>query len=462
MPRRASRILLLGLGGVGLYLAKWLTQEGFSLTAIEADGARLSLADAELDARLIQGDALDLDTWEAVRGERFDYVIAVTSHDAANLAAAVLARRIGAKHIIARVRRLQLWRPDGLLPASELGIDLLIRPDELAAQEIARLLKMRSGGLEIEIDRSMRVLGAHLESSSALAGRALRQLTDDFAGLRFRVVAIARDARTLIPGGDEVLRAGDHLFVLTHANDQARCRRILGISRERAHRLMIVGGGLIGARVAELLQDTMPVRVLEADERRAEALTRRLPGVKVLHGDGSTAAVLKRAGVRGVDTVVTATGDDETNVLTAAMAKHLLQSARPAASPRGRTIALVRKEEYLVLASFLGSDIVLAPKVLAGNRVLQHIRRGKLLALAHLHGCDAEVLELVADRGAPITQKPLKELGDRMVGRAMIGAVHQGGDWRIATGDTHIQPGDKVIGICLHDELPALESLFER
>ena len=461
MARRRQHIVILGLGGIGFYLAKWLAREGYAITAIDPDPARIRDADAEIDARLICADALSFAPWKALAGERIDYVIAVTNSDAVNVTASLMAGKVGARNTIVRVRSLQLWEEQGVLTTEDLGIDLLIRPDELAAREIVRLMRMRSDSVVIDVDRNMRVVATHVAEDSELLGKTLQDLARDYDGFRFRVVAIARHARTIIPGGRERIHEGDHVFVLTHTNDQARLRRILGVSQQKRHRVLIVGGGLIGSRVAELLQDSMSVRLLETDARRAEELSHRLPHTEVLHGDGTAQAVLRQAGLANIDTVVTATGDDEANVLTAALAKHLLTQGRPADDP-GRTLALVRKEQYLVLASFIGSDIVLAPKILAGNQILKHIRRGKLLALAHLHGCDAEVIELVPDKGSRITRSPLRELGDLFRDRMLIGGVQHDGDWTIATGETWIQPGDKVIAICLHDDLPELEQLFDK
>jgi trk system potassium uptake protein TrkA len=233
-----------------------------------------------------------------------------------------------------------------------------------------------------------------------------------------------------------------------------------GVTQERRHSIMIIGGGLVGSRVAELLEGSFPVKLIEQDARRAEELTYQLEKTEILHGDGSQAETLLKAGLLDVDVIITATADNETNIMTSVLAKHLIQDqSGPAQGKQSRTIALVDREEYLVLAATMGSDVVLNKKVLAGNEIIKYIRRGKLLSVAQLYGCDSEVVELVADEGAPITRKPLYDVGG-MKERIIIGAVYRNGDWKIAVGDTHIQGGDKVIGICKSIHVRDLQALL--
>jgi trk system potassium uptake protein TrkA len=160
-----------------------------------------------------------------------------------------------------------------------------------------------------------------------------------------------------------------------------------------------------------------------------------------------------------MDTIVAATSENETNVLSCVMAKNVFKErASEADSRRFRSIALVGREEYLVLASTMGADVVLSKKVLAANEILKYIRRGKLLSVAHLHGLEAEVVELVVGESAPITRKPLAQIqGTR--GRIIIGGYARSDAWQTAVGSTHLQPGDKVIAICASDDLRDLQRL---
>jgi len=457
---RSERILILGLGGIGYYLAKRLAHDGHAITAIESDAETVLRADADIDARTVHGNALTFSCWKGVAGESFDYLIAVTDSDAVNITASLIAHRCGVQQKIARIRSLELWRPDALLRKEDLHIDLMIRPAELTALEIARLLEVRSGNMVIDIDDGeMQVLEIPVTESSPLCRKTLIEAAQLHDAFRFRIVAIARGIQTIIPGGHDVILPNDHIFVLAHQAKLPDLMALAGLSDQRRHRVMIIGGGLIGQRTAQLLEQTHPVTLIERDEKRAEELSCLLDKTQCLHGDGADAETLIQAGLLEADTIITATSDNETNIMTGVLAKHLLRTHGDSGDGDGKTIVLVKREEYVALASSMGADIVLNSKVLAGNEILKHIRRGQLLAVAHLHGCDAEVLELVAEPDAPITRRPLQDVSG-LKGRILIGGVYREGVWRIAVGSTRIAAGEKVIAICSCHDQPHLQRLF--
>ncbi|RLC13281.1 MAG: Trk system potassium transporter TrkA, partial [Deltaproteobacteria bacterium] len=158
---------------------------------------------------------------------------------------------------------------------------------------------------------------------------------------------------------------------------------------------------------------------------------------------------------------ITTTGENETNIMSCLLAKHLMNMKNSNShSKQRKTIALVDKEEYLVLAATTGSDIALNKKILAGNEILKFIRRGELLSVAHLHGFDAEVVELVAAPNAPITRKPLSKLGPLFYGKIIIGSLFRNGKWEVAVGDTHIHKDDRVIIVCASLHLKDVQKLF--
>jgi trk system potassium uptake protein TrkA len=271
---------------------------------------------------------------------------------------------------------------------------------------------------------------------------------------------MARGITTIIPDGEEEVLPRDQLFILARSEHLSRLMELTGVREERHHRVMILGGGLVGSRIAELLRGSFEVKLVESDERRAEELSHELEDVEVLQGDGSDAETLTQAGLLDVDTFITATQDNETNIMSCLLAKHLMnrQSGDDSAG-RTKTIALVNKEEYLVLAGTMGADIALDKKVLAANEIVRYIRRGRLLSVAHLHGFDAEVVEIVANAGSQITRRPLLEQDD-LRGKIIIGGVLREGKWRIAVGSTRIQPGDRAIAVCRSGDLKEVQRLF--
>ena len=460
VSRLSHKILILGLGGVGLYLAKTLSHEGHLVSVIEVDAKRIRKADPHLDARLVRGDATDFACWDRADARGMDMVIAVTDNDAVNILACMIAERCGIRQKIARVRSVRLWDEEALLTTSDLHIDLLIRPGERAAQEIARLLKMRAGEVILDVGAGrMQVVATHVHRHSPLCMMLVRDLVEKYDDVQFQVVAVGRDINTVIPRGDFKLQPDDRVFILARTEDMPAIMELAGVHEDRRHRVLIVGGGLIGSRVAELLQDTLPVRLIEQDEARAEELSQRLRKTECLHGDGSESATLEQAGLLHMDTIVVATGDNETNIMTSLLAKHLIeQRSDDHHAEHGKTIALVKRTDYLALAPAMGADLVVNKKVLAGLDILRYIRRGQLLSVAHLHGCDAEVVELVAETDARITKKPLAKASG--LDGILIGAVYRDNTWQIARGHTHVQPGERAVCVCASDHLRELQALF--
>ncbi|MEN8806369.1 MAG: NAD-binding protein, partial [Desulfobacterales bacterium] len=203
------------------------------------------------------------------------------------------------------------------------------------------------------------------------------------------------------------------------------------------------------------------VKILEKDEKSAQELSFALQNAEVLHGDGSDSSVLLSAGLLDMDTFITTTGDNETNIMSCVLVKNMMDAQNNhARHGQGKCIALVNKEDYLVLAATMGTDIALNKKILAGNEILKFIRRGELLSVAHLHGFDAEVVEIIAAPNSPITRKPLSKLDRSYYGKMIIGAIFRDDQWQIAVGDTHIHAGDSAIVVCTSPHLKDVQKLF--
>lgn len=460
----AENILILGLGGVGFYLAKRLIHEEYAVTIIEADSKLIQQADGQIDARLIQGNAMSIDCWKEAGADKMDYLIAATNNDAVNMMAAMIADRFGIQTKIARVRSLDFGNNDSLLTAKDLKIDLLINPEELVAQETVRLIQINSSNEIIDIAQGeIQLLATGIGQSSPMANRTLQEIARLYNDFPFRVIAIARGITTIIPRGAEVILPDDHIFIMAASEHLPRLMEVTGVKKQRQQRVMLLGGGLVGSRIAELLEKSVAVRLIEKDEKRAEELSLNLAHTDVLCGDGSDADTLTQAGLLDMDTFVTTTGENETNIMTSLLAKHICQKKTGNGNRKEKkckTIALVNKEDYLILAATIGSDIALNKKVMAANEILKFIRRSEFLAVAHLHGFDTEVVELVAANKSPITKKPLSKLDKSFQDKLIIGAIFRDSKWQIAVGDTHIQSDEPVIVVCPSKALKDVRKLF--
>lgn len=460
--RPQEKILILGLGGIGFYLAKRLLHEGYFITAIEPNPTLVSYADENLDARIINGNALSIDNWKEADPQGMDYLIAVTDNDAVNMLSAMIGDRFGIERKIARVRSSDFGQETSILTGDDLKIDLFIHPEELAAQEIARLIKQRSGNEIIDVALGhMQVLATKITPDSPFANKNLIEISKRYNAFPFRVVAVARGITTIIPGGNEVIYPQDHILIMANSDDLPELLDLVGVEQQRRQRVMLLGGGLLGSRIAELLGKSVRVKLVEQDTGRAEELSARLLDTEVLHGDGSDKDILTAAGLHDIDTFIAATGDNETNIMSSLLAKHLhsTKKGKNGESPL-KTICLVNNEDYLVLASTSGLDIALNKKIMASNEILTYIRRSELLAVSHIHGFDVEVVDILAAPGSAITKKPLSNLYDILAGKVIIGSVFRDGKWETAVGSTHIAEGDRAIVICNSQYLKDVQTLF--
>ena len=457
-----EKILVLGLGGIGFYLAKRLVYEGYSVTAIEENTDIINYANDHLDARLITGSAMSIQCWQNADAANMDYLIAVTDNDAVNMVAAQIAEKFGIAKKIARVRSHEFGEEESFLTRDDLNIDLFIHPEELVAQEIARLVERTSGNEIMDIALGqMQVVATRITEESPFAGKNLIELSKKYNKFPFRVVVIARGISTIMPSGRDEIMVNDQILLMADTKNLPHLMDLIGVKQQSRQRVMILGGGMVGHRIAELLGKSVKVKLVEKDEQVADKLAADLPHTEILLGNGADRDILETAGIIEMDTFIATTGENETNIMSCLLAKHLMTTLGQKAKRKNRkTITLVNKEEYIVLATTSGSDIAINAKILAGNEILTFIRNNELLAISHMHGFGADVIDLVVAPDAPITKYPLANLASKLTGHIIIGSVFRGGTWQTAIGTTHIQNGDRVILTCDSRHLKNVQELF--
>ena len=461
MPKDENT-LILGIGGVGMHLAQRLVHEGYPITVIESDSELLEHASESLDARLICGNAMQLSSWHEANAEDMGLMIAATNNDSTNMLSSLIADKFGIDRKIVRSRSLD-FTDDSMFSPDELKIDLMVHPEELVAQEIYRLVKRAScNDLTSVGEGNMLVLAMRINEYSPLLNKTPKELSETHTDFFFRVVAIARGISTIIPQAEEQIRAFDQVFIMSCKEDMMPLMDMMKIEHKKIESLMILGGGLVGRRVAQLLEKEVEIILIENNPERTEELASDLKNTQVIQGDGTDANILVMAGLDTTESFIATTGDNETNIVSCLLAKHLMnRNNRDPQGGYGKTIALVNKEDYLVLASTIGLDIALNAKISAANEILKFIRRNELLSVAHLHGVDAEVIELLAATGSEIAGKPLKNLAKNFrQHNILIGGVEQDGVWKVAVGSTEIQPHNRVVAVCSSQHLNKVRQLF--
>ncbi|MBN2199058.1 MAG: Trk system potassium transporter TrkA [Candidatus Aminicenantes bacterium] len=363
-----------------------------------------------------------------------------------------MASRYNVKQEIARIRNPIHFENAPRFTLADWGVDLAIQHEFETAKEIVRLIKRSAATDVLEFaDGRVQLIGVRIDATCPLVHKTLEADSREFPERIFRVVAILRGTETLIPGGNETFQNRDQLFVIAGVDDIHDFVALLGKSDEKLQQIMILGGGRVGRATARLLdgEKDLTIKLIDSDADRALELADELHRTLVIHGDGRDFNLLATEGVLETDALVSATGDEETNILTSLLAKHLGVT---------KTIAMVNRREYLPLMAPIGVNAAVNTNIITSNAILRLIRRGDVVALASLSGLDAQAVEYLVHAESPITRKPLSRI--RFPKGAIVGAVTRGDDVTIPVGDTRIRPEDHVIIFSLPRALPDIDKLF--
>lgn len=448
------KIVIIGAGEIGYDLASTLSKEKHDVTVLDREKKPLSRVAESLDVLMVEGNATSVKDLDKAGVSEADILISVTSIDEVNMMAGMIGKRLGAKMVIARVRSDEFTDENSPLTPSDLGIDVMIHPELSAAQEIVQLLRRSSASDIINLaDNKMQLLGIRLEKESPLIGKSLMSYAALYPEMMFRVVAIGRRGHTLIPNGSVKLQPFDQMFVLAKTEDIPQIIKSTGKKEAELNRVMIAGGTALGAMITKLLTlDTTKdwtVKLIEPDYEKAEELAITFRSAMILHGNPTDPDLLVTEGITDMDAFIAVTDDEESNIISCLMAKHLEVK---------KTVALVSKPDFIPLAQTIGLDAVINKKAAASNEIHRYVRRGKVISVTELRGINAEVVELQASSKSKITKKAIRSL--RIPDGCVIGGVLCNGSIEIATGKTHVKANDRVIVFCLPEAIDKITKLF--
>ncbi len=428
-------IVIAGAGAVGMHLARWLSGESHDITLIDSDQDRLNNVDTSIDLITIAGDVTDFQVLKKAKVGSANLFISVTSNEGANLTSAMFAKKIGARQTIARISSMQYLTDSGTVDVREFGIDELISPESLAAREVRHLIKTNAASESIEFENGkITLLGLDIEEDAAVVGKTIAEIASSAADRNYVMVAIKRGEDTLIPQGDTVIEAGDHLFVITHSEGIEEVLSVTGKRKIEIRNIMIMGGSRTGRLLAKKLSRDYHVKLIEKKTDKSTEIASEFSDVLTLNFDGTDVEKLEEEGIQNIDVFVAVTGNSETNILTSLVAKQ-----------RGvkKTIAMVENIDYLSLSQSIGIDSLINKKLAAANFIYRYIRRGDFVTLSTIHGVDAEVMEFHVTEKGKVTKVPIKDIG--LPDGSLIGGIIRDQRGLIPTGDSQIQPGDRVV-----------------
>lgn len=445
------RVIIVGAGEVGYHIAKRLVQEEHDVTIIEENTAVKERVEKALDVLAVHGNGASPAALEAAGVTKTDLLIAVTDQDEINLVASLMAKEYGVKTTIARARNPELSRSPFLREGKRLGIDLLINPNQAVAEEIARLVQAPAAAqVAFFAEGKVEILGIDVNVEAPVLTKRLKDLGAFQVKHPFLVTAISRNDSLHIPHGETVIQPGDRLYLVAHRDDVPPILNLLGRHEKPPRRVLIIGGGRIGLFLAEILEkEDIPVTLIERSSSRCQELAHCLKRALVIEGDGTDLHALTEEGVTEMDAVVTVSDDEAVNILAALLAKR--HGAKKA-------IALVQRSHFVQLASSLGIDAPISPRLTTASTILRAVRRGQVVSLVEMPEWDAEIMELVALPTTPVVGRPLREVD--MPKGAIVAAISREEQIIIPKGDSHILPGDRVILFTLPEAIPKVERLF--
>lgn len=448
------KIIIIGAGEIGYDLASVLSKEKHDVIVVDREKECLDKVSENLDVLCFEGNATSAEDLVDAGVQDADIMIAVTSIDEVNMIASMMSKRLGAKMVIARVRSDELSRPNAPLKSTELGIDVLIHPELSAAQEIVRLIKRASASDLINLaDGKMQLIGLRISKASPLTGKLLSEYAEEYPDITFRVTAIARKGLTIIPSGTLRIQALDQLFIIAKTEDIPAIIKTTGKPDVEINRIMIAGGTAIGAMIARILckeDKKWNIKLIEPDYDTAVELAQELKDVLVLNGNPTDPDLLATEGITDTDAFISVTDDEESNIISCLMAKHLEVK---------KTVALVSKSDYIPLSQTIGLDAAVNKKSAASNEIHRHVRGGKVISVTALQGIKAEVIELQAAPKSKIVKKPIHKIN--FPEGCVVGGILKNGSVEIATGQSQINPKDRVIIFCLPEAIDKVTSLFQ-
>ena len=446
------KIIIAGAGEEGLHLSKLLSFESHDITLIDNNDVNLKDGENYLDIKVINGDSSSISTLGQANVKDSDLVIGVTASESINFLTCSLSKQLGAKRTIARITNPE-FISDNSIDFKKLGIDEIISPEHLAANEIKLLVNDSAftNSHDFE-DGELKMMAARIQTDAPFVGKKVQEAASVYPGIKFMPIAIERSGSqsAIIPRGNTLFKKDDHVYFITCDDGVDELYKLMGTKKDKLQNIMILGGGRVGFKVAqELSEEGYSVKLVEINNDKAEKIADQLNNVLVLNLDGTRVDLLSEENLDQMDAFISTTGDSQKNIMSCLMAK---------SKKIKKTIALVDDSDYFELSESIGVDTLINKKLLAANEIFRFIRKGNILELNKLNNMNAEVLEFLVSSNSKVIGKKIKDIN--FPRSAIIGGVIRDDKGLIALGDFQIKEGDKVLICSLYEGISKVEKLF--
>ena len=450
------KIVIAGTGKVGRTVAAVLSEEENDVTVIDLDPETVSLVSNDLDVICVEGNAADPEALRGAGVASADLVVAATEKDEVNMVCGIASRKLGAKHVIARIRD-PLYLHQVAFLQDAMGLSQIINPEYECAKEISRILRFPGASRVDAFSKgSVEIVEHRIPEKGALDGVALRDLGTRF-GARVLVALVEREGNALIPNGSTVLRSGDRLSITGSSRELRRFFVAIGEYKRPVRRVMIMGGGRTAVYLTRLLEESgIDVTIVERSRERCDLLCDLVPQAHIVCGDATFSDVLQEDGIATADGFVALTGDDGDNIITSLYAR----SCRVE-----KVVTKVNHEHFADILNDSGLDSIVSPKEIVALQLARYVRGlsdsagSSVETLYRLVDGKVEVLEFQVLEESACVHVPLREL--RLRENILISALIRGSRTILPNGSTVIMPGDHAIVVTAAGRLRSLDEILE-
>ena len=419
---------------MGNHLAKMLSGNGHDITIIDQDPKLLAELSNFADVITIEGEATTFATLRKAAVRKCDLFIAVDSIENDNILSAMMAKQLGAKKSIARIDNNEYLEPNNKEMFINMGIDYLLYPEKLAAEEVINLLGHTATTEFVDFSGGkLSLVVFRLEPNSSLVGEPIAGF-DEEQPLNYRTVAIMRDGDTIIPKQGDSYMVGDMVYAIARHDSVSSVMELSGKGNVRVNNMIILGGSRIGVQIAQALQDSVNIKLIDYNADKAYRLAEMLDRTFIIHQDGRDTDAMMEEGLANMDAFIAVTGRSETNILTAMLAKRMGVK---------RVIAEVENMNYINIADSVGVDTIINKKIVTASNIFRFTMSTDVLAIKCLTGSDAEVLEFIVKPNSPATKSTIGQMG--LPEDVIIGGIVRGDRVFIATSNMQINAYDRVV-----------------
>lgn len=442
------KIIIVGAGKVGFTLAEQLSREQHDVTIIDRNEAAIRHASDALDVMCIKGSGASPATLKTAGAEQADFVLSATSLDEVNMLCSLMAKQLGAKYTIARIRDVD-YTADLSAFQRDLNIDMVINPEFSTAIEISHLLRFPpAANIDTFLHGQVELLSTMVQEGDFIIGRSLSELSRKLQTLSFLFCAAQRGNEVIIPNGSFVPQVGDRLYVIGSPMGLHQYFRLLGRYVPKVHSVLIIGGSRIAHYLTHMLNEMhMKVTIVDNQEARCQFLSERLPNALLLCGDGTDQELLLTEHFTNHDAFIALTGRDEDNLLISLYAKQ--QGLK-------KVIAKSNRDNYTGIARSAGLESILSPKKVTVDRILRVVRgledkkSSIMVALYRFADNEAEAAEFEISKDTLYLGVPLKDLP--LKPGVLLCAIFHQHKVIIPSGNDTIHAGDRII-VVSHDQV---------